>query len=192
MASCTSVRYFEDINPAFDPAGYRRFAFLPIPHPEFEKQAYRILGQHDFSQVIVRSVLESKGYQFVEDETADFLVEIQAAAGSPELPYSSNAQATDGFIFGFERISGSIGDPFPDFPIPSSAVSDPNEASRGDHLERIMRTEPAGYFVVVEAFDAKTRSRIWIGWARAHTEWAYRSDEARAEVIAKVASAFGN
>lgn len=177
--SCTSVRYFEEINPQIDLAAYESFGMMKNPHLSNDAQAMRILGKEDFSQEMVRSIVEARGFRFVEKEKADFLIEVRAAEGVPELPYATHSSVRDGVEYAFFNLDA----PWPEPPRDDTLKDDPNVRHQGVRLDHIAHSQPAGYFIIVEAFDAATGNRAWIGWARAHTEFAYRSDKARAKVI---------
>ncbi|MDQ8199497.1 hypothetical protein QEH56_15130 [Pelagicoccus enzymogenes] len=157
---------------------------MPIPHPETDQVAWDILGRDDFSLAVLRGAFESKGYRFVDEGSVDFFVGVRAATGRAGLPQGN---ASEGLGFSYSRLAKSMGDPFPGYEAPPDEKYDDSRSSEDWENQRV-----PGFYVIVEAFDADTRERVWSGWARAQTGFAYSNDEKRAAVLANLVRAFGN
>lgn len=179
-SGCNTTTFEHSFNPNTDLLTLKTFTLLPIPHPAWDEGATLILGRDDLSLEVAKAILESKGYQFAASGDVDFMVGIRAEV---QLPKTHGKSGIPELAFGWE-------------PRPPPHVTDQGYAQQIRDEKELQTPRGAGegveIYFIIEAFETKTTSLAWQGWAKSGSIASFKGDATKANIVSKILKNFPN
>ncbi|MDQ8204878.1 DUF4136 domain-containing protein [Pelagicoccus sp. SDUM812003] len=189
LCGCASVNVSHDYDPQIDLAMYESFDLLPIPHPEYDEKARMVLGNDDSSLLALTSILEGKGYHRAIDGPADFFVGIRATFRSIEEVIGYLDAEPEGLLAMSVLPPNRLGNTDADYP---RSIYRPTDLDIYDASEGSRLPSDQGVYLIIDVFDATTKSLAWQGWAKSSTVNGFATDSKRVVAISKVLESFPN
>lgn len=203
LAGCQSTRLpgDHDFDPSFHLEAQSRFSLLPIGSVMGSREIETVLGTNDLPLLAAKSILEEKGFQFVEQGSADFLVGVRAEYHPTKLPeMDSIADKTFQGRSGVNRgtvstiiVTGESANPnwTPDLDLPGERQPVTRYTQIEHPKEGLHVTKPS-YQLWVEVFDAESGYLVWQGFAHSHLAASFAGDEKRLRAVRSILEAFPN
>ncbi len=146
-----------------------------------------MLGEDDSSLAALASILEGKGYHFTVDMPADFYVGIRATFRSIEEVIGYLDKGPEDLL----ALSppNRLGSTDSDFP---KSIYRPTDRDIYDASEDSRVPSEQGVYLIVDVFDAETKTLAWQGWAKCGSVNGFSTESKRISAIAKVLERFPN